>query len=114
MNLNVRSPERAVFVHHVGAGNVAGHQVGRELNPVELERQALGQRADHQRFGQARHALQNAMPAGEQADQKLLDDFFLADDDAGHLLADGVAGGAQPFEPGQVFTADRRVRGFIG
>ena len=40
-----------------------------------------GQRADHQRLGQARHAFQQAMAAGEDGGEQLLDDFVLADDD---------------------------------
>ena len=59
---------------------------------VKFKRQAVGQRADHQRLGQARHALQDAMPAGEDADHQLVDDFVLADDDAGDLLAQILRG----------------------
>ena len=72
-----------VFVQHVGAGDVRGHQVGRELNPLEADVENAGQRADHQRLGQARHALQQAMAAGEDRGEDLLDDLVLADD---HLL----------------------------
>ena len=40
---------------------------------LNVERQRVGQRADHQRLGQARHADQQAVPAGEERDQQLLD-----------------------------------------
>ena len=43
------------------------------------------------RLGQARHALQDAMPAGEDGDQKLIDHFVLPDDLARHLFADLAA-----------------------
>ena len=60
-----------------------GHQVGRELDPLEAHVENPGQRADHQRLGQAGHAFQQAMPAGEDGGEDLLDDLVLADD---HLL----------------------------
>ena len=40
-----------------------------------------GQRADHQRLGQARHADQQAVAAGEDGGEDLLDHLVLADDD---------------------------------
>ena len=43
-------------------------------------------RRDHERLGQARHADQQAMPAGEDGGEDLLDDVRLADDDAPQLL----------------------------
>ena len=75
-----------VFVQHVGAGDVRGHQVGRELNALEAEVENPGQRADHQRLGQARHAYQQAVAAGEDGREDLLDDVVLADDDLLQLL----------------------------
>ena len=39
-----------------------------------------------QRLGQSRHAHQQGVPAGEQADRQPLDDVALADDDAAQLL----------------------------
>ena len=79
-----------IFLNHLGAGHVAGHQVGRELNPLERQMQRAGQRADQQRLGQARHAFQQRMAAGEHRDQHLLDHFALADDDLRQLVADAV------------------------
>ena len=80
----------AVLVEHLGAGDVAGHQVGRELDAVEVQRERLRQRVHHQGLGQARDALQDAVPAGEDGHQQLLDDLILPDDPAGDLLADLV------------------------
>ena len=90
----------AVFVEDLGAGDVAGHQVGRELDAVEFQRQRLRQRVHHQRLGQPRHAFQDAVAAGEDGHQQLLDDLVLPDDLAGHLLADLLVG----------LVAARRVR----
>ena len=42
------------------------------------------------------------MAAGEQAEQQLLDDVFLADDDLGELRVDTCPAGAQLFD-GQTF-----------
>ena len=70
-----------VFFQHVGAGDVRGHQVGRELDALEADVENPRQRADHQRLGQARHAFQQAMAAGEDGGEDLLDHVVLADDD---------------------------------
>ena len=42
----------------------------------------LRERLDGEGLGDARHALEQAVPAGEQADHHPLDEAFLADDDA--------------------------------
>ena len=71
----------AILFNDFRAGNVGGHQVGGELNAAERKIQRASQRADHQRFGQARHAFQQAMAAGKQRDQQFLDNIVLTDDD---------------------------------
>ena len=75
------APPALVFLQHVRAGDVRGHQVGRELDALELDVEDPGQRADHQRLGQARHADQQAVAAGEDGGEDLLDHVRLADDD---------------------------------
>ena len=75
------APPVLVLLQHVRAGDVRGHQVGRELDPLELDVEDPGQRADHQRLGQARHAHQQAVAAGEDGGEDLLDHLVLADDD---------------------------------
>ena len=44
MNLKKRFSSRVVLFQNIGTGNVTGHQVGRELNPVEVQADGLGQR----------------------------------------------------------------------
>jgi hypothetical protein len=83
---------RSIFLQNFRAGNVAGHQVGSELNSGETQLKALRQRAHHQRFRQTRDALQNAMPSGEDADHQLFDDLILANDDLSDLLAKTLMG----------------------
>ena len=78
-----RSP---ILLDHLGAGDVGGHQVGRELDAAELQGQGLGQRADHERLGQPRHAHQQAVPAGEHGHQQFLDHLLLADDNTAQLF----------------------------
>ena len=48
-------------------------------------------RLDQQRLGQARHAGDQAVPAGEQRHQHLVDDRVLADDDLADLAEDALA-----------------------
>ena len=72
---------RLALLQHVRAGDVRRHQVGRELDPLELDVEDAGQGADHQRLGQARHAHQQAVAAGKDGGEHLLDHVRLADDD---------------------------------
>jgi hypothetical protein len=95
-----------VLFHDVRAGDVSGHQVGRELDAAELHFQRAGQRAGHQRFAQARHAEHQDVPATQEADQERVDDLVLADHDLAHLLFDAVAGFAKTSDHRHVFGAD--------
>ena len=56
-----------------------------------LQVKDLGDRADEQRLGQPRRTGDQAMTAGEQADQELLRRLLLADDDLGELALDPAA-----------------------
>ena len=87
-----------VLLDYFRAGDVGRHQVGRELNAVEFERQRVGQRANHQRLGQARHADQQTMAAREQRDEQLLDHLALADDALGHFVGDAAVRFAEPLD----------------
>ena len=78
----------AVLLNHLRARDVGRHQVGRELNAAELQRQGLGQRADQQRLRQPRHAHQQAMPAGKHRHQQLLDHLPLPDNHLAQPLGD--------------------------
>ena len=63
------------------AGHVGGHQVGRKLDAAVLPAKRGGQGLDHQRLGQARHAHDQGVGAGQRTDQQLVDHLVLADDD---------------------------------
>ena len=82
----------AVFVEHLGAGDVGRHQVGRELNPLEREIEDLRERLDQQCLGQAGHAGDQAMAAGEHRHQDLIDHLVLADDHLADLGEDAARG----------------------
>ena len=97
-NSNSRSPVGR-FHDHVRAQDVGRHQVGRELDPGELQVERLGQRADQERLAQPRHAFQQAMPADEQAGQHAVDDLVVADDHPADLFADGLVAGQELLGP---------------
>ncbi len=100
-------PGAVVFFQQLGAQDVAGHQVGGELHAAELQVQCLPQRAHQQRLAQARRAFQQAMAAGEQADQQLLHHRVLAH----HRLGQG---GAQRAQLGELRGEDVVVGGGHG
>ena len=88
----LHEPERApaggqVLLDDVGAGDVARHQVGRELDPVERQVERLRHGLHHQRLGQAGHADQQGVAAAQDGGEDALDDVVLADDPLGDLAA---------------------------
>ena len=79
----------------VGADDVGRHQVGRELDPVEIERDGVGQGPHQEGLAQARHPFQERVPADKQAGQDAVDDLVVADDDLGDLSLDFLVGRAK-------------------
>ncbi len=65
----------------------------------------LGQLLDEQRLRQARHAAQQAVPAGEKRDQDLANDALLPDDGLGQLALE---------PPGHLGDALERNGGGVG
>ena len=95
-NTICRRPGRRIFLDDVGAGDVRRHQVGRELDAVELQVEHARQRVDEQRLGQPGHADDEAVAADEQRQQHLIDDFVLADDELLQLFDDALAAVLHP------------------
>ena len=62
----------------------------------------VGQGVDQQGLGQAGDADEEAVAAGEDGDQELLDDLSLADDDLAHLGLEALEGVAEAFDGGDV------------
>ena len=102
-----------IVLNDVGAGDVARHQVGRELNARELEVEHLRQRVDEQRLREPRHADDQAVAAGEQRQQHLLDDVFLADDELVQLGDDLVVSGLEPVGERNVVGRVERGSGIV-
>ena len=103
-----------VLFQHVGAGDVRRHQVGRELDAAEVDVEDFRERANHQRFRQAWHADQEAMPSGEDGGEKLLDHLVLADDDLLQFLLHQAAVLAELLEDvSETSGFGGRHRGFL-
>ena len=98
-------PERAAacvgLFQHLGAQDVGGHQVGRELDAFGAHAEHDPQGLDQQGLGKTGHADQQQVTSGEERNEGLIDDRLLAIND----LADGVARqaelAAQPFDVGE-------------
>ena len=73
---------------------------------LKLRFSDVGQRADHQRLGQARHADQQAVAAGEDGDEQLLEDALLADDDLAQLGLEPGEAVVEPLDGGEVVVRD--------
>ena len=71
-----------VLLHDVGADDVGRHQVRRELDARELQVQDVGQRVHEARLADAGNALEQHVPAGEQARDGQSNDLVVADDAA--------------------------------
>ena len=67
------------------AGDVGRHEVGRELDAREAAADRLRECLDQQRLAQPRHAFDEHVPRRDEADQRLVDHFLLADDDLAHF-----------------------------
>jgi hypothetical protein len=86
------------LVQNLRTDDVGRQQIDRELDPRELQIHGLGHGVDQQRLGQARHALQHQVAAGEQRDQDAFHHGVLADDHFGHAAADVVAEAIGPVQ----------------
>ena len=104
----------AVLLDDVGACDVRRHQVGRELDAVELEFQDLRDRRDEQRLGQPGHTDHQHVAAREHRQQQFLDDLLLADDDLMDFLQQEVACPAELFDDLEFFRAVGRFVGQWG
>ncbi len=82
------------LLQHFRPDDVGGQKVRRELHPLLGEAERLAERLDELRLGEAGHADEQAMAAGEDGDERLFDDVVLAEDHG----ADGGAGAADMIE----------------
>ena len=80
---NSRDPVRAVLLDHVGAGDVGGHEVGRELDAAELRFSARLRVLIISVLASPGTPSNRQCPRLNRRDQQLLDHVALADDDLG-------------------------------
>ena len=88
-------PGRRVFFEDLGAGDVAWHEIRRELNASEVEVHGLGHRADHHRLGEPRHADEQRMAARDHRHEDFIEHVALPDDALRHLGAQSRCRGEQ-------------------
>jgi hypothetical protein len=74
-------------VEQVGPDDVAGHQVGRELDPAIVQADRAGKALGQQGLGGPGRTLQQDVAAGEQGGQQQVHGSVLADHGAGDLGA---------------------------
>ena len=89
MKRNERLPATAL-VQHFGAENVRRHQVGRELDALGVEPERDAERLDQLGLGEAGHADQQRMAAGQDRHQGVFDHPILAEDDGGDRFLRGA------------------------
>ena len=63
---SLRSPGGLIILNHFGTGDVAGHQVGGELDAFKLEVEDLSECAHKQRLRQAWHTDQHRMALSKE------------------------------------------------
>jgi len=91
-NRSAYEAELATFIENLPTRTVRRHQVGRELDTVEGQCHGIGERADHEGFGESWDAFEEAVSAGEDGDEQLFDNVLLTDNDAGDFGANFIAG----------------------
>ncbi len=88
-----------VGVEDLGPGEVAGQQVGSELDARERALHRRGEAAGGEGLAEPGHALEEDVPLAHGAQQHVLDERALADHRAAHLGNQGAAAAAVPLDP---------------
>ena len=97
---------RMMLVPH----DVGRHQVGRELDAREAQLEAFGQRLDEQRLAEPGRPLEEHVAAREHADQDVIDDVPVPDDDLLDLGAQLLEGRHELLDPGLLSHAISLMR----
>ena len=82
----------------LGADDVGGHHVGRELDSFEVEVEGCGECAHEEGFGEAGHSNQKGVAPGHQTDHHHLNNVLLPDDDLPDFVAEAVVSLAEVVE----------------
>ena len=101
INRNSRVAGFAVGLENFRAGNVGGHQIGRELDAAELEIEHFCDGADHECLGHAGHADQQGVAAANHRHEDFLDHVELPDNDLADLPAGSARRAGPSHEPAQ-------------
>ena len=96
------------------ADQVGRHEVGRELQALERAAEHVGDGLDGERLGEAGHALEQHVPAGEERHEQPLEHPFLADDHALDLEERGLERGVRLARRVVLAALDGAQRGFVG
>ena len=80
---------RGILLQDFRSENVRRHQVRRELDAFERQREELCDGFDEQCLAEAGHAREQRMAARQKGDDDLVDDILLADNDFGELRLQG-------------------------
>ena len=81
------APAVLVLIHHLGADDVGGHEVGRKLDAAGFQPEHDAERVDELGLGEPRHADEKGVAAGKNGDQRAFDDAFLTENDGADRLA---------------------------
>ena len=74
------------FLQNVRAQNVAGHQVGRELNAFEIELQNLADGSDERGFAEAGQTFEQNVALAQNADEHEAVKFLATEQNAVELF----------------------------
>jgi hypothetical protein len=91
-----------VLFDDVRPGDVGRHEVGRELDALELEVYDARERADHQCLREPRHTDEQTVPVRQYGHQELIDHPVLPDDRLPHLPENRIARACQCLDGFQI------------
>ena len=92
----------AAFLDDVGAGDVGGHQVGGELDAVELEMEGFRDGGHEECFGETGNTHEEGVAATEETNGESLDDVLLTDDDLAEFRLECLVGAAEFIDRGDI------------
>ena len=90
-----RGEAAGLRIVNLRADDVGGQHVRRELQAREFHVHGRRERFHGERLGEARHAFEEDMAVGEQADDQPLGQIMLADDDLAEFVKQRVREGAR-------------------
>ncbi len=91
-------PGRVVLLEQLGARDVTGHEVGRELHPRERQLECLCDRLHQERLGEPRHPDEERVAAREERRDEIVHDGLLPHDALGDLRGECAAGARELVE----------------